>query len=131
MRRSLAFAATAAFVAIVVGRGPTQADLIGPFESEGCDTWGDTYLPGGGINSLTVAEAFDESPCNWVFLGGQYYVYPTWHLEIGPSWSYEPSDGLVEYWASGATIADYYHSACDAGGPCSNAVYNWTHYPDP
>jgi hypothetical protein len=127
--RTLALAATAVG-AMVVGTGQSQADSTGWFVSEGCQTYGETYYTGSGLQAYTLGVAFDSSPCNWVYVRGQYYAYPTWHLDVGPYWSYEPGDGLVGYSAPGGTIGDFLHSACDAGGPCSSADYEWSHYPD-
>jgi hypothetical protein len=105
-------------------------DATGYFQSEGCDVFGDTaYWSGGGLQAFTVAYAFDDTPCNWVYVRGQYYAYPTWYLDVGPYWTYQPSDGEFTYYAPGATIGDFYHSACDAGGACSNAVVRGSNYP--
>lgn len=100
------------------------------FQSEGCDVFGDTaYWSGGGLQAFTVAFAFDSTPCNWVYVRGQYYAYPTWYLDVGPYWAYEPSDGEYTYLAPNATVGDFDHSACNAGGACSNAVYVGSNYP--
>lgn len=105
-------------------------DSTGYFQSEGCDVFGDTaYWSGGGLQAFTVAIAFDDSFCNWVYLQGQYYAYPTWYFGVGPWWSYEPSDGEYTYLAPGANNGNFWHSACDAGGPCSNAVTRRSDYP--
>ena len=126
-----------ALLAVTVGSSfwlPSKAlapmESTGWFQSEGCDVFGDTaYWSGGGLQAFTVGIAFDESFCNWVYVRGQYYAYPTWYLDVGPYWTYQPSDGEYTYYAPGASVGDFEHSACDAGGPCSSWVHPWSNYP--
>ena len=72
-------------------------DFTGWYTSEGCYVFGDTFDNSGDIEAFTTAVAFDYSPCNWVYLSGQYYAYPNWYGPVGPGWSYEPADGEYTY----------------------------------
>jgi hypothetical protein len=115
---------------ILFHRGATAAPQVatGWFVSEGCYVYGDSWQVGSDINSATLGIAYDNSPCNWVYLNGDYYVYPNWYYDQGPAWSYEPTDGEFTYIREGATIAtEVFHSGCDAGWPCSNWVKRWSY----
>lgn len=115
----------AILLAAVLSR-PTSAGTVDEpwYASEGCWTFGETFHSGAEIRSLTAAVAFSYVPCNWVYLQGEYYTHPTWSGAVGAGWSYQPATGGDDYiMPSGATIAQFLHSACHPGGPCANARY--------
>lgn len=121
----------ASFTLLGAGKdaGAVATASTGWYSSEGCYVFGDTFDDSGDIQSFTTAVAFDYSPCNWVYISGQYYAYPTWYGPVGPGWSYEPGDGEYTYIGPGGTIGDFTHSSCDAGGPCSSHVDKVSNWP--
>ncbi len=105
---------------------PALGTSVGPFSSEGCSVYGNTWSPSGGSSMRSTTSAFADGggACNWSYLSASYWQAGQYN-PFGPAWIQSGQADTGTQWNVNDAIA--VHSACNPGGPCGSAVYQNTY----